>query len=87
MNLGEPSKHEMSQIVEKVHKGAGGQSQNQNSLHFKCRLFWLEGVSEFFTFFPNSYNRNMTLTFMIYGTDIGEIYGTFGTYMAYIWMK
>ena len=35
--LGEPSKHEMSQIVEKVHKG-GGQSQNQNSLHFKCRL-------------------------------------------------
>ena len=42
------------------------------------------GGSEFFTFFPNSNNRNMTLTFMIYGTDIGEIYGTFGTYMAYI---
>ena len=41
------------------------------------------GGSEFFTFFPNSNNRNMTLTFMIYGTDIGEIYATFGTYMAY----
>ena len=34
--------------------------------------------------FPNSKNRNMTLTFMIYGTDIGEIYATFGTYMAFI---
>ena len=32
----------------------GGQSQNQNSLHFKCRLLWLEGGSEFFTFFPIS---------------------------------
>ena len=29
----------------------------------------------------------MTLSFMIYGTDIGEIYATFGTYMAYIWIK
>ena len=29
----------------------------------------------------------MTLIFMIYGTDIGEIYATFGTYMAYIWIK
>ena len=28
----------------------------------------------------------MTLTFMIYGTDIGEIYGTFGAYMAYIYI-
>ena len=37
--LGEPSKQKMSQIVEKVHKEEGGQSQNQNSLHFKCRLF------------------------------------------------
>ena len=26
----------------------------------------------------------MTLTFMIYGTDIGEIYGTFGTYRVFI---
>ena len=26
----------------------------------------------------------MTLIFMIYGTDIGEIYATFGTYMAHI---
>ena len=26
----------------------------------------------------------MTLIFMIYGTDIGEIYATFGTYMAYV---
>ena len=42
------------------------------------------GGVEFFTFFPNSNNRNMTLIFMIYGTDIGEIYATFGTYMAYI---
>ena len=25
-----------------------------------------------------------SMTFMIYGTDIGEIYGTFRTYMAYI---
>ena len=38
----------MSQIVEKVHKGGGGQIQNQKSLHFKCRLhckkwqFWTE---------------------------------------------
>ena len=36
--LGEQSKLEMSQIVEIVHKGGGGQRQNQNSLHFKCRL-------------------------------------------------
>ena len=42
------------------------------------------GRTEFFTFFPNSNNRNMTLIFMIYGTDIGEIYATFGSYMAYI---
>ena len=75
----------MSQIVEKVEKGEGGERQNQNSLHFKCKLtFTRGGGSGFFTFFPNSNNRNMTLTFMIYGTDIGEIYGTFGTYMAYI---
>ena len=41
-------------------------------------------LTEFFTFFPNSNNRNMTLTFKIYGTDIGEIYATFGmAYMAY----
>ena len=25
-----------------------------------------------------------SLIFMIYGTNIGEIYATFGTYMAYI---
>ena len=31
-----------------------------------------------FTFFLNSNNRNMTLIFMIYWTDIGEIYATFG---------
>ena len=42
------------------------------------------GGSEFFTFCPNSNNRNMALIFMIYGTDIGEIYATFGSYMAYI---
>ena len=42
------------------------------------------GRTEFFTFFPNSNNRNMTLIFMIYWTDIGEIYATFGTFMAYI---
>ena len=29
-------------------------SSSQNSLHFKCRLLWLEGGSEFFTFFPIS---------------------------------
>ena len=29
-------------------------------------------------------HQNMTLIFMIYGTDIGEIYATFGTYKAYI---
>ena len=28
----------------------------------------------------------MTLTFMIYGTDIGEIYATFGTYTV-LYMK
>ena len=73
--------------MEKVYKGGEGQIQNQKSLHFKCRLFWLRGGSEFFRFFPNSNNWNMTLSFMIYGTDIGEIYATFGTYMAYIWIK
>ena len=26
----------------------------------------------------------LALIYMIYGTDIGETYGTFGTYMAYI---
>ena len=46
--------------------------------------FDLRGGSEFFTFFPNSNNRNMTMIFMIYGTDIGEIYATFGSYMAFI---
>ena len=43
--LGEQSKKEMSQIVEKVHKGGGGQSQNQNSLHFKCRLLFPQFVT------------------------------------------
>ena len=42
------------------------------------------GGPKFFTFFPNSNNKNMTLIFMIYGTDIGEIHATFDTYMAYI---
>ena len=37
-----------------------------------------------FRFIPNSNNWNTTLIFMIYGTDIGEINATFGTYMAYI---
>ena len=40
-----------------------------------------------FSFFPNSNNWNMALAFMIYDTDIGEIYATFGTYMAYIWIS
>ena len=53
-------------------------------LHQKRIDFIQSVIVFFFTFFPNSNNRNMTLTFMIYGTDIGEIYGTFGTYMAYI---
>ena len=45
---------------------------------------WRGGGSEFFTVFSNSNDRNMTLIFITYGTDIGEIYGTYGTYMAYI---
>ena len=58
----------MSQIVEKVHKGGGSKAKSKQ-----------------FTFQMQTTltNRNMTLTFMIYGTDIGEIYATFGTYMAY----
>ena len=34
--LGEHSQKKLSQIGEKVHKGGGGQIQNQKSLHFKC---------------------------------------------------
>ena len=50
---GEPSKKKMSQIVEKVHKGGGGQRQNQNSLHFKCRLTLTEeGGGRNFSDFP-----------------------------------
>ena len=56
----------------------------ESPLNFSFVDYDWRGGSEYFTFFPNSNNRNMTLTFMIYGTDIGEIYGTFGTYMAYI---
>ena len=75
----------MSQIVEKVHKGGGGANPKSKKSTFQMQTTLTRGGgSEFFTFFPNSNNRNMTLTFMIYGTDIGEIYGTFGTYMAYI---
>ena len=69
--------------MEKVHKG--GQRQNQNSLHFKCRLTLTEGGgSDFFNFFPNSNNMKYDLDFMVYGTDIGKIYATFGADMAYI---
>ena len=47
---------------------------------------WLRGGgSEFFRFFPNLNNWNMTLIFMIYRTDIGEIYATFGSYIACIY--
>ena len=53
----------MSQIVEKVHKGGEG-GQSQNSVHFKCRLTLTN-------FFRNSNNWNLTLLFMIYGTNIG----------------
>ena len=67
-------------ICGKSPKGGGGQRQNQKSLNFKCRLTLTEGGSEFFRFFPNSNNWNMTLIFMIYGTDIGEIYATYGIY-------
>ena len=35
--LGEPSKLKMSQIVEKVQKGEGGQRQNQNTHFFFIR--------------------------------------------------
>ena len=72
--LGDQSKLKMSQIVEKFQKGGGDQRQNQNSLHFKWRLTLTSGGSEFFTFLPNSNNRNMTLIFMINGTDIGLVH-------------
>ena len=75
LGLGEPSKQKMSRTVEKVHSA-------------KIKKIYISNVdffeAEFFTFFPNSNKRNMTLIFMIYGTDIGEIYATFGTYMTYI---
>ena len=75
----------MSQIVEKVHKGWGGQIQIKKVYISNVDYFdWRERGSEFFTFFPNSNNRNITLIFMIYGTDIGEIYATFGSYVAYV---
>ena len=30
---------------------------------------------------------SVMLVIMIYGTDIGEIHATFGTYMANIWIE
>ena len=67
-------------------KHFGGEKTFFNQLFLKVEFDTKDQVL-FFTFFPNSNNRNMTLIFMIYGTDIGEIYATFGSYMAYIWMK
>ena len=52
---GSNPKRKCHKLWKKSIRGVGGQSQNQNSLHFKCRLLWLEGGgSEFFTFFPIS---------------------------------
>ena len=56
-------------------RGGGVKSKIKIVYISNVDYFDWRGGSEFFTFFPNSNNRNMTLTFMIYGTDIGEIYG------------
>ena len=71
------------------HKWAG--LANTETLKLFSGRMW----SEFFRFFPNSNNWNMTflacllpsLSLIIYETAIGEIYATFSTYMAYIWIK
>ena len=75
----------MSQIVEKVHKGGRGVKAKINIVYISNvdNFDWRGEGSEFSTFFPNSNNRNMTLTFMIYWTDIGKIYATFGKYIAH----
>ena len=47
-------------------RGVGGQSQNQNSLHFKCRLLWLEGGVWIFHIFPNLNYFAIILQFCLY---------------------
>ena len=82
------SKKKCHKLWKKSTRGEG-QRQNQNSLHFKCRLTNFDlmgGGPEFFTFFPNSINRNITLIFMT-GTVIGEIFATFGSYIYDLYMN
>ena len=54
----------ISQIVEKVNKGGWGQIQNQKSLHFKCRLLWLEVW--IFHIFPNLNYFAIILQYYLY---------------------
>ena len=38
-------------------------------------------------FIPNSNKKNVAIILMIYGWDIGEIWETFGTYLAEKWLN
>ena len=72
----------------KKSKGGGVIAKiKKSTFQMLTNIDWEGGVAEFFRFFTNSNNWNMTLIFMIYGTDIGDIYATFGTYMAYMWIN
>ena len=71
------SKQKMSQIVEKVQEGGG-------SAKIKNLTLTEVGGGGIFRFFPYLDNWNMTLIFMIDGTDNGEICETFGTFLIII---
>ena len=73
----------MSQIVGKVQKGGGGVNAKIKIVYIlNVDYFdWGEGVW-IFRFFPKSSKWYMALNSIIYVTDIGEMYATFGTYMA-----
>ena len=60
----------MSQIVEKVHKGGGGQSQNQNSLHFKKDQDSHSRILELLSFIDISSREQLSVTFLSLGSGL-----------------
>ena len=65
----------------KSKRGGSGQGQNQKSQHFKCRLT----LTEFFRFFPNSNNWNMTFLACLLPSCVPAAFLDFNDIWDYYW--